>query len=828
MPYPLVERVNELERRVEKLERALAGAPQQMAEDAEEPTAAQADAAFAMPAEPTKSDPLSPTAPLHTEESEYGERLAQRRAVVAAFFSTEQTENPSDAADEEPPLMPTEIRTSIASTKESSTLLELKIGQWWTALAGAVVFVIGVALFIVLAVDRGWFHGVPPWVKCSCAGLVGVAMLVAAEFVRTRMGKVAAIGLNAAGLGVLYVTAYAAHAMYNLFSPGTTFVVLACVTTIGIAISSWARLASVGVVALVSGFVTPLIVRGDHTPPVLMPAYLGTLLAIGLGISAWKSRSKDPGNFWAVRFTGVIGTTILGLLWAVSSGTVLGAACLTLALAAFAATWAELFWSVSRAEFGGDIQSLRVSPADVSGVAGAATITVWAAWLATYAWHRLSPPSDWVGLTIMGAALLASAIMMHAEPRKLAARATSPFEGALSLAAGLGAALLFAASARALDGKSAMLVWAACGTAAAWSARRARVPALAAVGVVLLVIATARLLLLAFDPLNTTSYAETFRWGETAFSIWSWRLAGFGVLWLVSAREWAQHEADSGNQEGWFGTLGAVGCAVGAGLLAMAPFQIDWAQHAGLLSGHAVNLLLWSAMVVGLASLRPLFGRALIERAAAIPAGLALIEFGREYFTRSWASTAADAPAMLHPGLFASVMLSAAILWLAANIAAGTSAGGIGKVSLRTLPVAVWVFAAALPFVTSSLEVSRCASLWFTEYTARAAAVSLWWAIVAVALIGFGLRAGLRGTALGSTGTYVRRAGLGLFGLSLVKVVVYDLANVSLEWRVASFLGLGIGLMGVALGYNKLVKAVDRARQAQQSVETPSESASAE
>jgi uncharacterized membrane protein len=46
--------------------------------------------------------------------------------------------------------------------------------------------------------------------------------------------------------------------------------------------------------------------------------------------------------------------------------------------------------------------------------------------------------------------------------------------------------------------------------------------------------------------------------------------------------------------------------------------------------------------------------------------------------------------------------------------------------------------------------------------------------------------------------------GLGLLDLALAKVVLYDLAALSLEWRTVSFLVLGSVMLVVGLVYGKV------------------------
>ena len=86
---------------------------------------------------------------------------------------------------------------------------------------------------------------------------------------------------------------------------------------------------------------------------------------------------------------------------------------------------------------------------------------------------------------------------------------------------------------------------------------------------------------------------------------------------------------------------------------------------------------------------------------------------------------------------------------------------------------------------------------------AKMVALSIFWSLFAVASIvaGFGFRtAGLR------------YFGLGLFAVTLAKVVLFDMSDVQTGYRVLSFLGLGLLLMGTSVLYGKLSPVLLRDR----------------
>jgi uncharacterized membrane protein len=103
--------------------------------------------------------------------------------------------------------------------------------------------------------------------------------------------------------------------------------------------------------------------------------------------------------------------------------------------------------------------------------------------------------------------------------------------------------------------------------------------------------------------------------------------------------------------------------------------------------------------------------------------------------------------------------------------------------------------ALALVFTSTSLEVARIAANLAEEPRVHAAAVSIWWGIFAVLMIAAGFWRRI---------TPARHAGLGLLAVAMGKAVIMDLQGVPQLWRIASFIGLGLLMLGVAVVYSKV------------------------
>src|SRR5690606_6194785 len=100
--------------------------------------------------------------------------------------------------------------------KSSPTSFDLErlIGGKTFAVLGALAVVVAAGLFLKLAYDQGWLGRIPDAWKCGLSALFGGALLALGEVALRRWGRAASIGLTSAGLGVVYMSAYAAYGMY--------------------------------------------------------------------------------------------------------------------------------------------------------------------------------------------------------------------------------------------------------------------------------------------------------------------------------------------------------------------------------------------------------------------------------------------------------------------------------------------------------------------------------------------------------------------------------------------------------------------------------------
>ncbi len=300
---------------------------------------------------------------------------------------------------------------------------------------------------------------------------------------------------------------------------------------------------------------------------------------------------------------------------------------------------------------------------------------------------------------------------------------------------------------------------------------------------------------------------ETTRWhiaiGGMVLTKWSFALLWLAAIWIVGA--WAARsraaigrlpfEAQAvsiGKWWGWGGSIVMITCAVTLTLLSLITPTTD-------LGSVCIAWTVSAIVLVALHTRRQTLALDVIGLGA-FAATVLLWDFA--YFVdHNW--LAETRPPFSHPGLWTALAIVVAMFGACIWLWRGTPRRATWPVSV-IISVAI---AGVLLLGSTSLEISRSAGILLPDdHTAQAAALTLWWGLFAVAMLIAGFWMAI---------PVVRHLGLGLLGVAAVKAVFFDLAGVSQGWRVVSFLGLGILMMGVAIGYAKLAAYLDRQGRAQ-------------
>lgn len=207
--------------------------------------------------------------------------------------------------------------------------------------------------------------------------------------------------------------------------------------------------------------------------------------------------------------------------------------------------------------------------------------------------------------------------------------------------------------------------------------------------------------------------------------------------------------------------------------------------------------MLWSASVGAVAgAVRLIRGESGVRAAGGILAGLGLLLAVKFVAVDTLGFRLLGAPAAVPVGGNLQVVAGAVVtallgvgFWVSGRAQQGRPAAGWAP--LMGLVVAV------LPLWVVSLEIDRWGGRQglAAPWVARNAGWSVFWSVYAIGMVVAGFAWRTRG---------LRYFGLGLFALTLVKVVVVDLSGASTGLRILSFFGLGVLLLATSVVYGKV------------------------
>jgi uncharacterized membrane protein len=427
-------------------------------------------------------------------------------SVAPEILPVARVEPEEPARPEEPPAtsresaIPDWLGTSpSAQPPPPRTPLELLIGAKWAAWGGAIVVVLAVGFFVKLAVDEGWWGGLSELTRC---------LLAAGETALRKVGRPAAVGLFSAGLGTLYLTAFATFRYFDLLEEGGAFVLMAFVALLGFAITLRARMTATGVLSVLGGYLAPILLSEASAHPAVLPMYLTMLLGISLGCSAAIVKP-----FRTLRYVALACHLILGLLWALNEGWKHEFTAMV-----FMSVW----WAMIAAE------ALYAARREQSTLGNAVATLLFTAWYvsvgcAILVAARLEETGrDWTGLfTVLVAGL--SACVVSYFGTGLAALRQRPRSAIEKLSVSLWAqagVLLAVAIALQFDGYGRTIGWLAVGLASVELGRRLRSRGVDAFGLIVGLLALIRVV--GFD--TQLEALRTELWALDAVRVTHWSI----------------------------------------------------------------------------------------------------------------------------------------------------------------------------------------------------------------------------------------------------------------------------------------------------------------
>ena len=283
MLLSLRSKVRRLETRLLDLERHAGGGAGEIASTAPVPSPVAASPSpsppgpDAAPAEPVLEIPATPEPP----------SVAPTAAAPAAFetASVPPSETPPAASG-----VPSPASAPAPAPAPGVGQWEGRLGKTWLSRVGAVLFFLGIGFFLKHAFEQEW---IGPTGRVLTGLVLGLAMVAGGIRLAGRAPyRAPAQSLVAVGIGIVYLSLYAAHALYGLVGAPATFVALAVATAVGFATALRLDSRALAVLATLGGLLTPVILNTDTDAAGALFTYLAIL---DLGVLLLSARQGWPG-----------------------------------------------------------------------------------------------------------------------------------------------------------------------------------------------------------------------------------------------------------------------------------------------------------------------------------------------------------------------------------------------------------------------------------------------------------------------------------------------------------------------------------------------------
>ncbi len=625
----------------------------------------------------------------------------------------------------------------------------------------------------------GWLT-LSPLGRCIVAWVFGLTMLAGAEVAHRRLGAVAAIGLNIAGLATLYITSFVSLALYDLVSVPLAFALLASTGALGIAISLRAKYISVAAISLGASYIAPFLLHGHADPtPILVPVYTLALLTLALSIASLRALA-----FARLRIVAWVLHLPVAGIWTLASLTDHPLLALGVVVATWALINADLLLLSARATSfddtpGADAGSrFRAALARNISFGALFATSLWTLVLGLIVMADFRPALDWI---VPAGGFVASIVIAQVFAGTLASlrdETANPLERLAIAHVGQAGALGLVAIALLTEDWLSVVCWLALAVAAAFTRRFARAKRLTPFVYVTLALGLVHALMLTpFVPTNTTPYVMM---GELFLTRGSLPLALCAAAWIaVGALERARLPAL---------VHAGVGCACLGLAVVNERTPPEWIAGA------------WLVIALGVAFSQAVTRRLPLTRVALVVLLPVFAMWVYAYLVvEDWLLS--SAPIAAHAGFLMSLAIVGAAGALAyANQRRGDCRSRASRLSWIVAPIGV---GALVLLLSTSLEVVRAADVFAQSEQMQRAALSIWWALFAVPVLVVGFAKQIASA---------RIAALLLIVLASIKALVYDLFQVEAALRVVVFLALGLLMMAIALVY---ARATRRSREAE-------------
>lgn len=206
-------------------------------------------------------------------------------------------------------LMPAQTSTAASASPPATPVLVQWIKYFFTGgnaivRVGVVVLFFGVAFLLKFAVEH---QLLPIEARLTGSALAAVVLLVVGWRLR-RTRELYALALQGGGIGILYLTVFAALRLYSLIPPVMAFSVLVAIAVFSAMLAVLQNARTLAVLATAGGFLAPVLTSTGGGNHVLLFSYY-LLINAGILAIAWFKTWRE------LNLLGFVFTFVIGLLW---------------------------------------------------------------------------------------------------------------------------------------------------------------------------------------------------------------------------------------------------------------------------------------------------------------------------------------------------------------------------------------------------------------------------------------------------------------------------------------------------------------------------------
>ena len=239
---------------------------------------------------PTPAVPERTAPPERTVAEPEEEPVAEEPPTDKPYVPALPPGLPSRAPTGRPPATGPFREAELAKTREN---LEEKLFSRWFVWLGGIAVALSAVFLVRHAFVEGWLG---PAAQCSLGALMGLILIAAGEFMRRRpLTRAAGFmqppqvppALTGAGVSALFVSIYAAYALYDLLPPLVAFGALGAVWMLAMLLSILQG-PFVAVLGILGGFLVPILVQTGHPSAYGLFPYVLVVTGAALGVLRYK------------------------------------------------------------------------------------------------------------------------------------------------------------------------------------------------------------------------------------------------------------------------------------------------------------------------------------------------------------------------------------------------------------------------------------------------------------------------------------------------------------------------------------------------------------